>query len=182
MKNVLLLSFFIYTLTILSQTNKCDCVVKLIGNNLKLETVFKHNGYEDYFKMKPKGDNKVSYNKMIKDSASFWFILPYVNDTNSKKIVKVKKISSLLCVNISFNNLDSVPIYVEPTKDAKIIKYLHKEKKPLSSGEKSMGYELNDHWFSSCKKDWVKIINIDGNNGNKYSATGWIKKEHYLKQ
>ena len=100
MKNVLLLSFFLYTLTILSQTNKCDCVVKLIGNNLKLETVFKHNGYKDYFKMKPKGDNKVSYNKMIKDSASFWFILPYVNDTNSKKIVKVKKISSLLCVNI----------------------------------------------------------------------------------
>ena len=166
---------------IYAQNNTCDCVVKLLDYQLKVKANLKNKIPEGYYKLKPKGDNKYSYHIIVKDSSSFWVFKPYNNDTSKKEIVKVNKLAGVICINIPFNHIDSIPIYTEPNKDSPIIKYIYKDSRTLTYTDKMIGYELNDQWFSACKKDWVKITTASGKNDkNKYSATGWVNKQHYL--
>ena len=180
---LLVLIAFTNIFQIFSQINKCDCIVKLNDYQLKIQQSMKVKIDDGYYKLRPKNEKKCSFNKLVKDSASFWFFIPISSDTALNKTIKVKKMANVILINIPFNNLDSIPIYSEPIKDAKIIKYLYKDKRTLTATDKTIGYELNDQYFSTCKNGWVKITGSSSKNTNdKYSATGWIKKEHYLKK
>lgn len=181
MKAAVFFSLFFFTNFIFSQINKCDCIVKLIEYNLEISEIVKNKETKkEYSKLSSKKGSKFSYNKIIKDSMSYWYISPIVNDSVLNKIIIVKKNANLLVINIQFNNKDSIPIYIEPSKNAKILKYIHLDNRKLTATDKMIGYELNDQWFSTCKLDWIKITSNQKNLKDKYSATGWISKENYL--
>jgi hypothetical protein len=175
MKRIFLIIILVNHLASFSQTNNCDCIEKLLSPYIN------STGSLDYNKLKPKIIGIHHYVKIIKDSANFWYFVTPENGSETTKVIKLKKAPHLIMVNIKFNNLDSIPVYEEPKNESKIVKYLYPQKWALHPFTKQQGGEQNDHLFSSCKNGWVKINNPSGKNDtNKYFATGWIKKEHFL--
>lgn len=173
MKNILLLIILVLSNRAFTQDNKCDCVVKLTEREFKLRTALRSVGADDYHKIKPKSGKKFSVHKVVKDSADSWYVKPYFNETPEAKTIPVKKCAQILCLVIQFNGADSIPMYAEPNKDAKIIKYVRKSKLTTTEADKTQGFDADDHWFAGCKSNWVKI-NISG------ATSGWIRKENYL--
>jgi hypothetical protein len=165
-----------------TQSNSCNCIVKLIAYNLdealqdvdyKDQRIFTYGNLPDNIKSIP----KISSYYISKDSLNTLFISPIENGIRRNKIIVLKKLERAFTLNINFNNLDSIAIYSEPKKSAKILTYLKKEKKALTTNEKSLGYELNDHWFSGCKTGWVKIRVYDRDKKKKTKVIGWVNIE-----
>lgn len=163
-----------------TQSNSCNCLVKLIAYNLN-ET-WQSLPFDDrsgiaYHKLTDLTNNKPSVYVVNKDSLGFILVKATNKDSVTIKNFKLKKLREALTTNIVFNNLDSIAIYSEPKKSAKILTYIKKEKKALTKNEKSLGYELNDHWFSGCETGWVKIRVYDRDKKKKTKVIGWVNIE-----
>lgn len=173
MRFYFLFILFAFGLKGLSQTS-CNCIVKLTERELKLRNALQVEGANDYYKIKPQAPKKFSTHKIIKDSAAFWIVKPYITERSGSKPLSVHKSSQILCTIIQFNGADSIPLYEEPRKDSRIIKYIRdRSKQPVTDRDRENGFDNNDHWFAGCKGDFVKL-NISG------AFSGWIAKENFL--
>ena len=162
MKRVFIL-FIVLSKTILSQENKCDCIVRDgFFYNPKTEVE------KEVLPLLPKKGKKFAIHEVIKDSAAWWFIKPHVYDSASNgKVLKFKKQHVSVLSEIVFNGDDSIPVFAEPIKGSKILFYRHKE----GDQSKSTPEYRNYAWFMGCKNGFIRIL-------DKQNA--WIRKENYI--
>ncbi len=168
MKPILILLFT--SNIILSQNKNCNCIVKLTMRDLKLQTALKKNGVSDYELLK-KDSNISNFYKITKDSVSYWYVKPIIQDSLLLKEQRVQKISQIFLLPIKFNVTDSIPLYFEPTNKSKILTYIKKEN---TAPTNYLYYSQDDKWFMGCNKEFVKI-KVYG----IINYIGWIGKENY---
>jgi hypothetical protein len=161
------------SLVVISQNKNCDCYVKTDASTLDTKLLIADlkqkppaEAPKPYSYLYPEKTQNEATHKILKDSATTWFIQPHVNAKSKYQTISIKKIMVTFYLPINFNKSDSIPVYAQPDRKSTIIHYI---KSPIDKTERKT------YWFVGCKPGAVKILLLE-----KQSQSGWIMKENYL--